>query len=166
MSAVQFMEMLFGKLPRFFADEDELRAIWSAPDTRAGLLTGLAEAGFGQDQMAEMQKIVNAENSDLFDVLSHIAWARTPVTRVDRAAHARQEISTRFTGKQQAFLDFVLSHYVTEGVRELDREKLTPLLKLKYRNAISDAISELGRPEEIGHLFAGFQKYLYERESR
>jgi type I restriction enzyme, R subunit len=48
-------------------------------------------------------------------------------------------------------------------VQELDREKLTPLLKLKYRNAIADAVADLGRPEEIGYLFAGFQKYLYQQ---
>ena len=55
-------------------------------------------------------------------------------------------ISQRFTSKQQAFLEFVLSHYVSEGVQELNREKLTPLLKLKYRNAIADAVADLGRP--------------------
>jgi hypothetical protein len=43
MSAQQFMEMLFGRLPDFFKNEAELRALWSAPDTRAKLLLGLAE---------------------------------------------------------------------------------------------------------------------------
>ena len=60
------------------------------------------------------------------------------------------------------FLDFVLAHYVGVGVDELDQEKLTPLLRLKYFNSISDAIADLGRPEEISRVFAGFQKYLYE----
>jgi len=162
MSAQQFLEMLFGKLPEFFKDEDELRALWSAPDTRAKLLEGLAEKGFGPDQMAEMQRIISAEKSDLFDVLAHIAYALPPLTREERAAQARPAIGARFSAKQQAFLEFVLSHYVSQGVHELDREKLTPLLKLKYRNAIADAVADLGRPEEIGHLFAGFQKYLYQ----
>jgi type I restriction enzyme, R subunit len=163
MSAHQFMELLFGKLPEFFKDEDELRALWSAPDTRAKLLEGLAEKGFGREQMAEMQKIVNAENSDLFDVLAHIAYAAAPLTREERATNAKVVISARFNSKQQVFLHFVLSHYVSEGVQELDREKLSPLLKLKYRNAIADAFADLGRPEEIGHLFFGFQKYLYQQ---
>jgi type I restriction enzyme R subunit len=66
MSAPRFLEVLFGELPDFFKDEDELRAIWSEPDTGASLLHGLAEKGFDREQMAEMQKIVNAENSDLF----------------------------------------------------------------------------------------------------
>jgi type I restriction enzyme R subunit len=165
MSANQFMEMLFGKLPEFFKDEDELRALWSAPDTRKRLLAGLAEKGFGHEQLAEMQKIINAEKSDLFDVLAYVAYALPPLNREERATRAKVAISTHFNNKQQAFLDFVLAHYVSVGVEELDQDKLTPLLRLKYRNSIQDALDDLGQPEEIGQVFAGFQKYLYQDQA-
>lgn len=66
-----------------------------------------------------------------------------------------------FDNRQQAFLELVLAHYVSEGVRELDQDKLTPLLRLRYHNAIADAVADLGRPEQISKVFAGFQKYLY-----
>ena len=161
MSAQQFMEALFGKLPDFFMDEDELRALWSAPDTRRKLLDGLAEKGFGKDQLAEMQKIIDAQQSDLFDVLAHVAYAELPLTREERADRAMAVISGNFNPKQRVFLDFVLSHYVAVGVEELDQAKLTPLLKLKYHDSISDAVADLGKPEEIGKVFSGFQKYLY-----
>ena len=161
MSAAQFMEALFGKLPEFFRDEDELRALWSAPDTRRKLLDGLAEKGFGHDQLAEMQKIIDAGNSDLFDVLAHVAYALAPRTREERAAQAATLVDTHFSAKQQAFLDFVLSHYVSVGVEELDQAKLTPLLQLKYHDSLADAVADLGPPEEIRQVFAGFQKYLY-----
>jgi type I restriction enzyme R subunit len=75
---------------------------------------------------------------------------------------AKVVISTHFNSKQKVFLDFVLSHYVRVGVQELDQEKLTPLLKLKYHNSIADAKADLGRPKDIGRIFAGFQKYLYQ----
>ena len=161
MSAQQFMEALFGKLPDFFADEDELRALWSAPDTRRKLLDGLAEKGFGKDQLAEMQKIIDAEKSDLFDVLAHVAYAEVPLTREERADRAMAVISENFNPKQKVFLDFVLSHYVALGVEELDQAKLTPLLKLKYHDSIPDAVADLGKPDEIGRVFCGFQRYLY-----
>jgi hypothetical protein len=96
MSAQQFMEMLFGKLPEFFKDEDELRALWSAPDTRKKLLQALAEKGFGHEQLGEMQKIINAEKSDLFDVLAYVAYALPPLNREERAARAKVVISTHF----------------------------------------------------------------------
>jgi type I restriction enzyme R subunit len=162
MSSQQFMEMLFGRLPEFFKDEAELRALWSAPDTRKKLLQGLAEKGFGGEQLAEVQRIIDAEKSDLFDVLAHVAYASPPFTREERAASAKVVISTHFNDKQQIFLDFVLSHYVRVGVEELDQDKLTPLLRLKYHNSISDALADLGTADAIGRIFAGFQKYLYQ----
>ncbi|MHA6205110.1 EcoAI/FtnUII family type I restriction enzme subunit R [Dyella soli] len=161
MSAAQFVESLFGALPDFFKDEDELRAIWSDPTTRKTLLQGLTEKGFGRAQLAEMQKIIEAENSDLFDVLAYVAYTRAPLTRSERAVLAKQGINTSYgSNRQLDFLDFVLSHYVEAGVDELDLDKLTPLLRLKY-HAIADAAAELGTPEQIRGVFVGFQKYLY-----
>jgi type I restriction enzyme, R subunit len=161
-SSLQFMEMLFGKLPEFFKDESELRALWSTPDTRKKLLQGLAEKGFGGEQLFEMQKIIDAEKSDIFDVLAHVAYALPAITREVRAANAKIYINSLFNSKQQVFLDFVLSHYVSVGVEELDMSKLTTLLRLKYHDSIADAVVDLGRPEDIGTFFAGFQKYLYQ----
>jgi len=160
MSSQQFLDLLFGKLPEFFQNEDELRALWSEPETRKKLLDGLAEKGFGKDQLHEMQTIIDAEQSDLFDVLAHVAYALPPLTREERAAKAKVEISTHFSSKQQVFLDFVLSHYISVGVEELDQDKLTPLLRLRYHNSIQDAVADLG--SDVGKAFAGFQKYLYQ----
>ncbi|MDD4965975.1 EcoAI/FtnUII family type I restriction enzme subunit R [Halothiobacillus sp.] len=162
MSAQQFMESLFGRLPEFFKDEDELRALWSDPETRKRLLDGLAERGFGTDQLREMQQIIDAQKSDLFDVLAYVAYAQTPLSREERADRAMALISSHFNSKQQVFLDFVLSHYVSVGVEELDKTKLTPLLRLKYHDSINDAIADLGKPDEIGQMFSGFQKFLYQ----
>jgi len=162
MSAQQFMESLFGRLPEFFKDEDELRALWSDPETRKRVLEGLAEKGFGTDQLREMQKIIDAENSDLFDVLAYVAYAQTPLSREDRADRAMALISSHFNSKQQVFLDFVLSQYISVGVEELDKTKLGSLLRLKYHDSINDAIADLGKPEVIGQMFSGFQRFLYQ----
>jgi type I restriction enzyme, R subunit len=164
MSAQQFMEMLYGKLPEFFKDEAELRALWSLPDTRKKLLQGLAEKGFGGEQLAEMQKAIDAEQSDLFDVLAYVAYTLPPITREARATGAKVIISTHFNSKQRVFLDFVLSHYVNVGVEELDQDKLAPLLRLKYQNSMADAVADLGKAEEIRQIFSGFQKYLYRQQ--
>ena len=51
---------------------------------------------------------------------------------------------------------------MTTGVQELAQEKLSALLRLRYHNSIADAVADLGDPEEIGRLFSGFQRYLYE----
>ena len=161
-TSADFMNLLLGKLPEFFKNEAELRTLWSVPDTRKKLLEGLAEKGFGREQLFEIQKLIDAEKSDIYDVLANVVYFKIPETREVRAAHAKVFINTHFNLKQKAFLDFVLEHYVSVGVEELDQEKLTPLLRLKYNNSINDAIADLGKPEEIGKVFAGFQKYLYQ----
>ena len=153
------------KSPEFFKNEEELRTLWSMPNTRKKLLKGLAEKGFGSEQLMEMQKIIDAEKSDLFDVLAYVAYALPTLTREERAAKAKVIISTHFNSNQQVFLDFVLSHYVSIGVEELDQEKLAPLLRLKYHNSILDATAELGSPDEISRVFTGFQKYLYQQQA-
>jgi len=160
LSAAQFLEMLFGALPEFFKDEDELRALWSDPATRRRLLDQLAERGFGREPLAEMQKIIEAEHSDLFDVLAYVAFATQPRTRAQRADAAKAAAAPGLSDKQQAFVDFVLAQYVQQGVDELDQDKLSPLLRLKYR-ALPDAFAELGRPEQIRGVFVDLQRHLY-----
>lgn len=56
----------------------------------------------------------------------------------------------------------MLAQYVKEGVEELDAEKLTPLLRLRYNKALANAVTYLGSAGQIRKVFVGFQKYLYE----
>ena len=160
MSAAEFAARLFGDLPTLFKDEDELRALWSQPDTRGALLEGLAEKGYGRDQLREIERMIDAEDSDLYDVLAYIAFALAPLTRQQRADASQPFISARYEPKLRAFLDFVLAQYVKEGVEELDRTNLPRLLELKYR-AINDAAIALGGVASIRDAFLGFQRSLY-----
>lgn len=163
LSAAEFLQLLFGELPEFFKNEDELRQLWSEPGTRRKLLDGLAEKGFGTEQLTEMRKVINAEDSDLFDVLAHVAFALQPLARVERAADAKSKIHSSFDEKQEVFLDFVLQQYINRGVEELEQEKLGVLLELKY-HSLADAMDELGSAEAIRGMFVGFQKYLYQAQ--
>ena len=161
MSSAQFLQSLFGVLPEFFKDEDTLREIWSDPETRKKLLDGLSEKGFNKQILNEMQRIIDAENSDLFDVLAHVAFSIQPLTRNNRVVIAKNEIHRHFADKQSAFIDFVLGQYIKQGVDELSQEKLKDLIGLKY-HSIHDATLELGNTSEIRQLFVQFQKYLYQ----
>ncbi|MDA1046300.1 MAG: DEAD/DEAH box helicase family protein [Verrucomicrobia bacterium] len=161
-SAAEFVQNLFGDLPAFFHDEKQLREIWSQPDTRKSLMEGLSEKGYSIEQLEEAKKIIGAEKSDVFDVLAYIAFSLATQTREERVTENKDLIFSHYEDKQQAFLDFVLTQYVKEGVSELQPEKLKNILELKY-GGIHDAIRELGDAAEIGRLFVEFQKYLYEK---
>ena len=161
MSAEQFLNSLYRDLPALFQDEDELRRLWSRPDTRRQLLDGLTEKGYGRQQLAELSGLINAEKSDLYDVLAYIAYDLPPISRAQRVGMCEVSIRANYDYQQREFLTFVLNQYVNEGVGELDDERLTNLIKLKY-HTIPDAIAELGAVEGIREMFVGFQKHLYE----
>ncbi|MGZ9097774.1 MAG: EcoAI/FtnUII family type I restriction enzme subunit R [Micavibrio sp.] len=160
MSASEFIERLFGEFPALFKDEDQLRKLWGQPETRKALLDNLAEKGYGEDQLAEISRMINAEKSDIFDVLAYIAFALAPISRQERVEARKGDIFSQYDESLQAFLDFVLSQYVQEGVGELDQDKLPQLLALKYR-AVSDAAEQLGGVSRIRDAFVGFQRHLY-----
>ncbi|WLD93356.1 EcoAI/FtnUII family type I restriction enzme subunit R [Alkalihalobacillus sp. AL-G] len=163
-SVEEFLHNLYGTLPEFFKSEDELRKIWSNPSTRKAFLEKLDEAGYGMDQLTELQRLVKAENSDLIDVLQYVSYAIEPISREERAAKAKSSIFKNINDKEKDFLEYVLSKYVETGFEELDQEKLPRLLELRY-HSISDAIQELGGVSEIQHTFIAFQENLYTQEA-
>ncbi|PSB39990.1 restriction endonuclease subunit R [filamentous cyanobacterium Phorm 46] len=163
MSATEFVERLFGDIPELFKDENELRTIWSYPDTRKALLEGLTEKGYAEEQLTEISRLIDAEKSDLYDVLAYIAYASPPISRRERVLAHKALIFSRYMGKQQEFLEFVLEQYIKEGVGELDRSKLPKLLELKY-HAVRDAVTQLGSVGIISEVFIGFQQYLYSQD--
>lgn len=159
-SAEEFIKTIYGKLPEFFKSEEELRRIWSNPTTRKAFLDKLADSGYGVDELTSLQKLIDAEKSDLFDVLSYISFAIAPIEREERANTSKGTAFKTLDADQKEFLEFVLSKYIENGYEELDEEKLPVLLNLKYQ-AIADAVRILGGVERIRDTFLGFQKVLY-----
>jgi type I restriction enzyme R subunit len=134
-SVEEFLENLFGALPEFFTTEEELRTLWCNPLTRRILLEKLDAAGFGCEELGTLQKLIDAEKSDLFDVLEYVFNSDTvPMSREARVAAAQATIFALLSDKQKEFIEFVLSKYIETGVDELDQEKLPILLTNKYQS--------------------------------
>jgi type I restriction enzyme R subunit len=160
-SAEEFLNNLFGELPKLFKDEEELRKIWSNPLTRKTLLENLDAAGFPKEDLLTLQKLVDMEKTDLYDVLEYVFNGDyIPMTREERAKAAEATIFASLNDKQKEFINFILSKYIEAGVDELDQEKLPILLTNKYQS-LEDAKEILGDVTNISRLFIEFQKYLY-----
>lgn len=159
-SSAEFVQQLFGELPQFFKSEEELRLLWSDANTRKGLLEKLADRGYTSEQLEELRKLVHGKDSDLYDVLKHVAYNKEMVPRSDRAAFAKTHFDATYSPAQIEFLEFILGQYVQAGFTELDADKLSELLKLKY-STISDAKKSLGSVDLIRETFLGFQGGLY-----
>ena len=164
MSLTEFIQSLFNTLemPDLFKNEDELRAIWSVPSTRAQLLKQLEDAGFPTSELISIQELIDAQNSDLLDVLEFVKYALKPVTRKTRATVSRSIMETAIEAKQLEFVDFLVSQYIESGVGELEEGKLETLLEIKYAD-VFNAVKVLGDGEvsKVRNLFLTFQKNLY-----
>lgn len=161
-SSEEFLNNLFGEIPNLFKSEAELRELWSNPTTRKTLLEKLEAAGYGAEELNSLKKLIDAENSDLFDVLEYVFNSDIkPITRAERVAAAEATIFTLMNDKQKEFIEFVLSKYIEIGVGELDQTKLPVLLSSMFQSQ-QDGIAELGGDVmKIRNLFVEFQQYLY-----
>ncbi len=163
-SAEEFLKNLFGELPKIFKDEEELRRLWSNPITRKTLLQKLEDAGFPKSDLLTLQKLVDMENSDLYDVLEYVFNGDyIAITREARVRAAQATIFALLSDKQKEFIAFVLSKYIETGVDELDQEKLPALLTNKYQS-LEDAKDILGDVANIRKLFIEFQEHLYKED--
>ena len=147
-------------MPDLFKNEEELRKIWSNPVTRKEFLQRLFDLGIDLEQLDNIQKVVNGEDCDLFDVLSYLSYNTPLITRQQRIDRTKENIFEGADDNKKEFLDFVLSKYEEKGVEELAEEKLPILLNLKYHSS-SDAVNILGDVGLIRSTFFHFQEHLY-----
>jgi len=163
MTVAQFLQYLFGELPNFYKDEDDLRRIWSDPLTRIELLSRFADHGLSDSDLAKIQELISAKESDLYDVLAYVSFQTPRKTRRERADRARRKVAIEFAGRSRDFIEFVLNQYVKEGVEELKPERLIPLLELRF-GSVYDGLRKIGlKPDEARGAFLSFQHHLYEK---
>jgi type I restriction enzyme R subunit len=162
MTAQQFLERLFGDLSGMIPDEDELRRKWSDPDSREHFLAVLEQRGYDADKLADMRRLVDAPDSDLFDVLAYIRFTVPPKTRADRAEAVRHDGLASAEYKMKAFLLGILQAYETVGETELAKDKLGDFLTARY-GSLADARAVLGDVASIRQAFLDVQRDLYRK---
>ena len=165
-SAEEFIKKLFDtlKLPEILGSEDDLRELWSNPITRSELISKLDKHGCSKDDLHKLRQVIDAENSDLFDVLQYIAFSNPAISRKERVDLAEDNIYNFINKDQVEFIRFVLNNYIQEGIDELDISNLSTIINAKY-GSINEAQKELGSSDAIKETFTGFQKYLYQKIS-
>lgn len=164
-TARQFIEKLVGVIPSFYKNEKELRSIWSNPDTRQELLSKLENSGYTLEKLNDIKGILNTPDTDVFDVLEYVSsYTDTMMTRQERAEQCKKLLALdKPEARRRVFIEFigfVLSQYIQNGVKELNSDRISNLIKLKYGTP-TDAEKELGTLDNLRRDFCDFQKYLY-----
>ena len=154
------MERLFGDLSGIIADEDQLRAMWSDPDNRERFLGQLSDRGYDQDRLEDIRRLVDAPDSDLFDVLSYVLFTNPPRTRQDRAAGVKQAGLDSDNDELRDFLLSILGAYEARGESELAARKLAQFLTARY-GSVGEGKLRLGGLPEVKGAFLRMQAQLY-----
>ena len=158
-TAEEFLQNLYGTLPKLLKDEAHLRELWGNPTTRQGLLDQLAEQGFTAEKLQGLKEAINAQDKDLFDALAFIAYDQAMQTRAQRAEYALAALDD-YTEEQRDLFKLVLRNYETTGESELHGSKFSLLLDMQYGN-FANAKKVLGDLAQARANFIALQKELY-----
>jgi type I restriction enzyme R subunit len=158
-SAEEFLNAMFGQLPEFYGSIKELQTKWSNPKTREELLELLDDAGYGIDVLKQIRTLIDAENSDLLDVLEYISYNIEPIERKERALRTERYIIT-LPAQERDFIQFIRDLYIKQGVEELGTSKLPDLIAMKY-GSLPDGMKALGGVNAAKDAFVNFQRCLY-----
>lgn len=158
-SAEEFLKAMFGEMPAFYTSIEDLREKWSSPKTREALLDEMGEAGYDKETLGRIRTLIDADDSDLLDVLEYISFNVEPIRRKERVERTKPYVST-LSAKQQEFINYVISLYIREGIDELGTSKLPEIMNMKY-GSVQDGLAALGGMDMAKNTFYGFQRSLY-----
>ena len=160
-SLEDYVKKLFGRIPEFFSDADDLREKWSNPETREELLKTLDEAGFAEDKLNMLKNMLKMQKCDLLDVLEYIAYNSTPIERAKRVELVKQQYVDALNKEQREFDDLILEYYASNGFKELGVDKLKTFINIKF-NSMRDAKEKLQMSvTDIRSHYFELQRRLY-----
>ena len=187
-SLEEYVKKLFGRIPEFFSDADDLREKWSNPETREQLLRTLDEAGFAEDKLNLLRNMLKLQKCDLLDVLEYIAYNSTPIERAKRVELVKQQYVDALNKEQREFDNLkrakrvelvkqqnvdalekeqrevdnlILEYYASNGFKELGSDKLKTFINIKF-NSMRDAKERLNMSvADIRAHYFELQRKLY-----
>lgn len=157
----EFVQILFGKMPNFFSNAEDLRKQWEHPETREKLLDVLDQSGFGEAKLDMIKKMLKLEKCDLLDVLEYIAYESTPIERAERVRIVQKQWLKRFSVSQQEFDNLILQYYVNNGFKELGADKLSHFVSIKYKSTKDAKVSLGWTPTQMREHYIELQQQLY-----
>ena len=157
----EYVKKLFGRIPEFFSDANDLREKWSNPETREQLLRTLDEAGFAEEKLNLLRNMLKLQKCDLLDVLEYIAYNSTPIERTQRVELVKKQYVDTLNKEQREFDNLILEYYASNGFKELGTDKLKTFINIRF-NSMRDAKERLQMSvSDIRAHYFELQRRLY-----
>lgn len=156
-----FLKRIIGDLPSIYQDEHQLRMLWSNPETREELLHNLANIWLDSEQLEDLKKMFEAENSDIFDILAHISFNSDIKYRAERSQYGEETVEKYQSLKAKEFLEFLLGLYVKNGILEFRKDGLSSKIALFNKWQPREIAESFWGIEELKNAYYELQKSLY-----
>lgn len=161
----EYLEMLIWKLPELYADEKQLRELWSDPTARENLLKQLSNIWLDDEHFRTLKKMFDAPDSDLFDILTHLSFWEEMKTKLERAEYVRWQWMVQsienLTAKK--FIEYLLWYYAKHWSEEIVQSKLWDLIKLYSKDELSivDFTKRVGWQHILMNIWKDVQGELF-----
>ena len=134
-------------LKKRFASLDDFLRRWKAAQRKQAIVEELEAEGLALDTIAQEL----GKDLDPFDLICHVAFDATPLTRRERADNVKKrDVFTTYGEQARAVLDALLAKYADEGVFNLDDPKVLSILPF----------TELGTPVQLITAFGGKDEFV------
>ena len=132
-----------------YASLEDFLKRWNKETRKQIIIDELKEYDVLIDAVKEANPALN--DSDVFDVICHVAYGQKPLTRKERAENVKKRnYFAKYEGKAREVLEALLEKYADQGIlnmENLDTLKLNPF-------------AQIGSPVKIVKLFGGKEQYF------
>lgn len=132
-----------------YASLEDFLKRWNKESRKQIIIDELKEYDVLIDAVKEANPTLN--DSDVFDIICHVAYGQKPLTRKERAENVKKRnYFAKYEGKAREVLEALLEKYADQGIlnmENLDTLKLNPF-------------TQIGSPVKIVKLFGGKEQYF------
>lgn len=144
----EYREMLATRLAEEVKTLDDFCSIWVEPTERAALINKLPDNGRG---VRLLREIMQWQEYDLYDVLSHVGYGTAPKTRKERVEALQYKHADWFRGLPQKAGDTLLAlarQFAKGGTEELENPYVFSAPEVREAGGL-EALKVLGEPKDI-----------------
>ncbi len=161
LNSEDFLKKIVWELPAFYKDENQLRELWSKPETRDELLQKLSKIWLDREQLEDLKNMFEAEWSDIFDILAHLSFDSDIKYRSERSIYAEDVVWKYSSLKAKEFLEFLLDLYVKNWILDFRRDGLSSKISLFNKWQAREIVEEFWWVNELKNAYYELQESLY-----
>lgn len=161
LNSEDFLKRIVGELPKFYQDEHQLRMLWSNPETREELLHKLSNIWLDNEQLEDLKRLFDAEDSDIFDILAHLSFETDIKFRSERSFYGEKAVEKYENLKAKEFLEFLLALYVKNWILDFRKDWLSSKISLFNKWQPREIADSFWGIEELKNAYYELQKSLY-----